>query len=320
MFVSRRGAHPAFVSRRSFRARGLVAAGETLVMTPLPRLRALLATAATLTTLTAALTACAGISTGGSSTPTAAPTNTVVAKTCADVSGFASATPVNIANTQFPKDTVVTAPTSTGGGPGQFTVKEYDGCAPNTDTNLTVQTGKGPEPFMHLQEFYGWAPSATFPNDGEVQASCAANSCLDFGQEHSRFLSVTNATALPNSLVTFHLRVTTAPAAPSCGSNFTNSPLKGYLLTSFFGAPLPPLTLAAPDNASGGLRGEDLCGPGTAASITAFLNKALSAAGWIKGSDSKCFFSAQCWTKGSNAISWQVNDPKDWMVAYRQPI
>jgi hypothetical protein len=303
------------------RARGLIAAGETLVMIPLTRLRALLATAAALTTLTIALAACAATSTGGASpTATAAPTNAVVAKTCADVPGFASATPVNIANTQFPTDTIVIAPTTTGGGPGQFTVKEYSGCAPNTDVNLTVQTGKGPEPFLHLQEFYGWAPSATFPGDGEIQAACAANSCLDFGQEHSRFLSVTNATALPNSLVTFHLRVTTAPSAPSCGSNFTNSPLMGYRLTASFDAPLPPLTLGVPDDASGGLSGEDLCSPGTATSVAAFMTKALAAAGWTKGSSAKCFFSAQCWTKGSDAISWQVTDPKDWMVAYRQQI
>ncbi len=302
---------------------GLIADGEMPVTPFVPRLRAALALTATLAILTAALTACAGISTGGGATAptaTAAPTNTTVATTCAQVSGFSGATPVNIANTEFPKDTVVATPTTTGGGPGQFTVKEYNGCAPNTDTNLTVQTGKGPEPFMHLQEFYGWAPSATFPGDGEVQAACAANSCLDFGQEHSRFLSVTNATALPNSLVTFHLRVTTAPAAPSCNSNFTNSPLKGYQLTSFFGAPLPPLTLAAPDDASGGLRGLDLCGPGTVASVTSFLNKALPAAGWAKGSSAKCFYSAQCWTKGSEAISWQVTDPKLWMIAYRQNV
>jgi hypothetical protein len=305
----------------------LITAGETPMLTTLRLLRAPLATGAALLTLTAALTAaltaCAGITTGGGGsapTATAAPTNTTAATTCAQVSGFSGATPVNIANTQFPKDTVVTAPTTTGGGPGQFTVKDYYGCAPNTDTNLTVQTGKGPEPFMHLQEFYGWAPSATFPDDGEIQTACAANSCLDFGQEHSRFLSVTNASALPNSLVTFHLRVTSAPSAPSCGSNFTNSPLKGYQLTAAFNTPLPPLTLGVPDDASGGVRGEDLCGPGTVASITAFMNKALPAAGWTKGSSSKCVFSAQCWTKGSDAISWQVTDPKLWMVAYRQPI
>jgi hypothetical protein len=301
----------------------LIADGETPMPTTLRFLRAPLATGAALLTLTAALTACAGISTGGgSSTPTAtvAPTSTPVAMTCAEVAGFANATPVNIANTEFPKDTIVAAPTTTAGGTGQFKVSGYDGCAPNTDVSLTVQTAKGPKAFFDLQQFYGWAPSATFPGDGEVQAACAAKSCLDFGQEHSRFLSVTKATALPNSLVTFHLRVTTPPAAPSCGSNFTNSPLKGYQLTSFFGAPLPPLTLGVPDDASGGLRGEDLCGPGTAASITAFMNKALPAAGWTKGSDSKCFFSAQCWTKGSDAISWQVTDPKDWMIAYRQPI
>ena len=50
------------------------------------------------------------------------------------------------------------------------------------------------------------------------------------------------------------------------------------------------------------------------------MNKALPAAGWTKGSDSKCFYSAQCWTKGADAISWQVTDPKLWMIAYRQPI
>jgi hypothetical protein len=298
---------------------GLLADGGKPMFTSLRRLRATLATVAALATLTAALAACAATSTGGSSpTATAAPSNTPVAKTCANVPGFASATPVNIANTQFPTGAVVTAPTTIGGGPGQFTVKEYQGCAPNTDVNLTVQTGKGPQPFMHLQEFYGWAPSATFPNDGEIQTACATNSCLDFGQEHARFLSVTNATALPNSLVTFQLRVTTAPAAPSCGSNFTNSPLKGYRLTTSFDAPLPPLTLGVPDDASGGLSGEDLCSPGTATSVAGFMTKALTAAGWTKGASAKCFFSAQCWTKGSDAISWQVTDPKDWMVAYRQ--
>jgi hypothetical protein len=275
----------------------LIVDGETPMLTTLRFPRAPIATLAALLTLTAALTACAVTTTGGggsSPTATAAPTNTTVATTCAQVSGFSGATPVNIANTEFPKDTVVTAPTTTGGGPGQFTVKEYYGCAPNTDTNLTVQTGKGPEPFMHLQEFYGWAPSSTFPNDGEVQTACAANSCLDFGQEHSRFLSVTNATALPNSLVTFRLRV--------------------------INAPLPPLTLAAPDDASGGVRGEDLCGPGTVASITAFMTKALPAAGWTKGSNSNCIFSAQCWTKGSDAVSWQVTDPKNWLIAHRVPL
>jgi hypothetical protein len=293
------------------------------MLTTLRFQRAPLATVAGLLILTAALTACAGISTGDvASTPTAntAPTSTTVAMTCAQVSGFATATPVNIANTEFPKDTLVTAPTATGGGPGQFTVTAYNGCAPNTDTNLTVQSGKGPQPFIHLQEFYGWAPSPTFPTDGEIQDACAANSCLDFGQEHSRFLSITNVIALPNNLVTFQLRVTAAPTAPSCGGNFTNSPLKGYLLTASFDTPLPPLTRGVPDDASGGLRGEDLCSPGTTTSVAGFMTRALTAAGWTKGSDSKCFFSAQCWTKGGNAISWQVTDPKSWMVAYRQPI
>ena len=78
------------------------------MLTTLRFLRAPLATVAALLTLTAALTACAGISTGGgggggsSPTATAAPTNTTVATTCAQVSGFSGATPVNIKNTPIP--------------------------------------------------------------------------------------------------------------------------------------------------------------------------------------------------------------------------
>jgi hypothetical protein len=298
----------------------LIAAGETPVKTSLARLRTPLATVAALLTLTAVLAACA-VTSGDASTPaaTAEPTYPPVAKTCAEVPGFADATPVNIASTEFPKDTIVVAQTSAG-GPGRFTVKEYEGCAPNTDTSLTVQTAKGPKAFFDLQQFYGWSPSPTFPADGQYQAMCGANSCLDFGQEHTHFLDIGKITTLPNSLVRFHLSVTVPPDAPVCGSNFTNSPIKGYQLTTFFNAPLPPLTRAVPDDASGGLRGEDLCSAGTVATITSFLNRALPYTGWTKLSDPKCVFSEQCWTKGGNAISWQVTDPKDWMIAYRQPI
>src|SRR5215813_7112385 len=97
---------------------------RTPVMTALRRLRVPLATITVLATLTATLTACALTSTGGASTPTAA--NPPVATACAQVPGFDAAKLVNIANTEFPKDTVVIAQTSAG-GPGRFTVKEYNG-------------------------------------------------------------------------------------------------------------------------------------------------------------------------------------------------
>lgn len=266
----------------------------------------------------ALLAAACGVSTvGGSATPTATPQP----KTCAEVPGFAAAAKINIPNAQFPDNSVGTTPTKTaGGGPGQFTITEFDGCAPNNTPDLVVNTGKGPKPLAALLPFYGWDPKSPFPADGQIFSPCAANQCFDFSSEHSRFLSVTNATQLANNLVTFHVRLAAPPPAPVCGSNFTNSPIPGYQLTGQNGIPLPPLTRVAPDNASGGLRGQDQCSAGTVASITAFLNNALPAAGWTKGADTRCIYAAQCWTKAGNAISWNVTDPTNWMTAYRQPI
>ena len=30
-----------------------------------------------------------------------------------------------------------------------------------------------------------------------------------------------------------------------------------------------------------------------------------------------CFYADQCWTKGAAAISWHVDDPINWIIAYR---
>jgi hypothetical protein len=106
----------------------------------------------------------------------------------------------------------------------------------------------------------------------------------------------------------------TAPAQPNCNSNFANSPIQG-VQTSVEGVPLPPVTYVVPDNAAG-LRGYDLCSSGTAASVTAFLTNSLPTSGWAKGSDPRCFYSDECWTKGTSAISWQVSDPTLWHIAY----
>ena len=106
----------------------------------------------------------------------------------------------------------------------------------------------------------------------------------------------------------------TAPAQPICNSNFTNSPIQGAQ-TSVEGVPLPPVTYVVPDNAAG-LHGYDLCSSGTAASVSAFLTSTLPTSGWTKGSDLRCFYGDECWTKGGSAISWQVSDPTLWHIAY----
>jgi hypothetical protein len=106
----------------------------------------------------------------------------------------------------------------------------------------------------------------------------------------------------------------TTPTAPNCNSNFANSPIQGAQ-TSVEGVPLPPVTYVVPDNAAG-LRGYDLCSSGTAASVSAFLTSTLPTSGWTKGSDPRCFYSDECWTKGGSAVSWQVSDPTLWHIAY----
>jgi hypothetical protein len=84
--------------------------------------------------------------------------------------------------------------------------------------------------------------------------------------------------------------------------------------------PLPPITYVVPDNAAG-LRGYDLCSSGNDASITAFLTSALPATGWTKvASDTRCFYLGQCWTKGAAAISWHVDDPANWNIAYHPAV
>ena len=66
------------------------------------------------------------------------------------------------------------------------------------------------------------------------------------------------------------------------------------------------------------LRGYDLCSSGTVASITAFMTSALQATGWNKvAANARCFYADQCWTRDLTVISWHVDDPLNWHIAYR---
>jgi hypothetical protein len=110
-------------------------------------------------------------------------------------------------------------------------------------------------------------------------------------------------------------RLATPPPAPTCNANFANSPIRGAQ-TSVEGVPLPSITFVVPDDAAN-LHGYDLCSSGTVASVTAFLTTALPGSGWTKvASNAHCFYDDQCWTKGAAAISWHVDDPTDWRIAY----
>jgi hypothetical protein len=113
---------------------------------------------------------------------------------------------------------------------------------------------------------------------------------------------------------------------PTCSANFGPSNTGAQRDVFFVGSgstafPVPPLSSIAPDDASGGVRGYDVCSPGTAASVKAYLDKEVPADGWTKvtTSDPHCTIASNCWTKGGQFWSWgTISDPKLWTISYRQ--
>jgi hypothetical protein len=219
------------------------------------------------------------------------------------ISGFSALT--------FPAGAVTTTVTSSQGGLSQFTILETDVCYSGAADDLT-----GPASAHHSVTANllgaGWSASSSFPTGGALLQPCASQ-CYQMA--NTRYLALEQITDHGSGVFTYHLRLAAPPAAPTCNANFANSPIHG-VQTVVEGVPLPPTTFVVPDNAAG-LHGYDLCSSGTAASVSAFLTGALPTSNWTKvASDPRCFYQDQCWTKGSNAISWQVADPTDWHVAY----
>lgn len=275
----------------------------------------MLATTAALGCLVVVMTACTATTGTGGSSATATPAATA-APTCATLlPGAAPAAPIaGFTEVTFPAGAVTSAATTTFGGTAQFKALDYTLCFTGAPDDLT-----GPFSAHHSVTANllgaGWGVSTTFPYHGDAQQACAAN-C--FHSDDQRYLGLENITTVGGGLLTYRLRLAAPPAVPACNSNFTTTPIPGFQ-TSINNVPLPPVSRVAPNNASGGVRGTDICSPGTAATVTAFLNAQMPAAGWTKvASDPRCIFPAQCWTKGANAISWSVTDPTDWLLAYRE--
>ena len=200
----------------------------------------------------------------------------------------------------FPSGADMTPVKSSLGGPSQFTILETDVCFSGSRSGIPTLSDSG------------WSISPSFPYQGALLQACASQ-CYQMA--NSRYAALEQITDRGNSVFTYHLRLAAPPSAPTCNANFASSPLQG-VQTSVDGVSLPPITYAVPDNAPN-LRGYDLCSSGTAASITAFLASTLPATGWAKASDARCFYADQCWTKGAAAISWHVDDPTNWNIAYR---
>lgn len=216
------------------------------------------------------------------------------------VSGFAGV--------PLPAGAVMTAPKMSFGGPSQFTLADSDVCYSGSSASTPNPTSSGWS-YAHSFPYQG----ALLQYRGQAQPVCASL-CFQLG--NARYLALEQLTDHGNGVFTYHLRLATPPPAPVCSANFANSPLKGAQI-AVEDVSLPPITYAVPDNAAN-LRGYDLCSSGTAASISAFLSSALPSTGWTKvAANARCFYSDQCWTRDLDVISWRVDDPADWHIAYR---
>jgi hypothetical protein len=251
-----------------------------------------MAAVALLVVLAAALFANMRLRTPGSAASTSCATTLQGATPAKAIPGFDGV--------MFPSGASMTPVKSSPGGPSQFTILETDVCF------------SGPRSGIPTLSDAGWSVSPSFPYQGALLQPCTGQ-CYQMG--NSRYTALDQITDHSNSVFTYHLRLAKPPPSPTCNANFTGSPLQG-VQTSVDGISLPPITYAVPDDAPN-LRGYDLCSSGTAASVIAFLTSTLPATGWTKASDARCFYADQCWTKGAAAISWHVDDPTNWNIAYR---
>jgi hypothetical protein len=120
---------------------------------------------------------------------------------------------------------------------------------------------------------------------------------------------------------------------PVCGANFTNpayySTLPGatFQTTNVYAqVPMPPLTRAYDDDASGGIRGRHLCSAGNTASVLSFMTQHLTQLGWAETSQGSTacpgaagYGQPECWTNGQYGLSMGVNSSTDWLIVFRDP-
>jgi hypothetical protein len=295
--------------------------------------------AACSTTVTETTTASGG---GSNTSSTSSTTNTGTSSTNGSTPVSATATPTatcatllpsaTIANTTqlsmnyivpLPTNTVTTAPTVTATGKVSFTVETIQGCAPNSDTNLTISGAKGNFPFTVAILYSPWTKSNTFPTTGQVQQSCGATPCFASTSNAAmpNYLELTQVTDHGGGVITFTLTIALSPTAPTCASGFSS----GYYYTlpaataPYNAIPLPPLTRTQSDDSAGHL-GFDLCTTGNGGAVEAFMNQQLGVLGWTETNST-----SGDWANGSNTLivtnySYDsTTNTTTWLMGYPNP-
>ena len=117
-----------------------------------------------------------------------------------------------------------------------------------------------------------------------------------------------------------HPAATATTVPPACGSNFSGPGSQSYqstLTTAYGTVPLPPQSRIVPNDASGGVRGYDICSAGTAADVTSYMEQNLPAYGWTQVSSGG---GMETWQSSSGTITWSVPDPLEWNIHWRVPL
>jgi hypothetical protein len=237
------------------------------------------------------------------------------------VPGEGAATPLTLPNMQLPDGTVSTAPKVIAtGAAGQFKVNQYDACAPNNTTQLIVNTGKGPKPFINLLPIYGWGPAAGFPQDGQVLQRCGADPCFIYVD--GNFLTLPVVTDYGHGVISFKLLVTSGLGAPACAAGTFGSANYVATLDDVAGVtiPLPPLTKLGMGNGAAGSTYIPACSAGTTANLTAFFNAAMPAWGWSPDAS----VGAGGWMQSSGGRLYAVetqnlSSPTNWTLRIFRP-
>ncbi|GEM_PF-1234190 len=273
-------------------------------------------------TTTAGATATATGSTTSGATPTSAPTSATA--TCGSAlpgAGAANAGSALVYPMSFPTGSVSTTATQTVSGAGLFTVYQLMVCSPNsTASSVNAYFSSALTSVEH-----GWGSATTFPYDGGLMQACTGQCWSDATGGPIDFLVFDQMVDHGNGVITYRMEYAISPDFPTCNSTVFNgsSAQNLYFLPGFTPSePLPPLSEATPDDASGGIRGFEICSPGDATSVKAFMEKELPATGWSRSStgtsSNSCQFTDECWANGSAAISFSVSDATQWIIAWRQ--
>jgi hypothetical protein len=281
--------------------------------------------------LALAVAACSGTvtvtSTGSGSSPTTGSTATTTSgsgstpaptATCATLlpGAIANGSPASTAfgDAPLPANSFV-APVSTflAGGSALWTILLDQGCTNGMSASAVRSF------FSSQYPASGWAYAPKLPFDGGYFAPCGDAYC--WGKDTpQRFVGLENVTD-HGGATTYQLRLFLPPTAPSCTDpNFTMSPIHGYQtfveVFTYYVA-LPPLSLIAPDDATGGQKGLEICSAGSVSSIITFMQTELPKQGWslLSGSGGN-----QTWQQSGKQVHWSVSSATGWEIDWRVPL